>query len=121
MAATRRGQRRLIDHIGKVGTHHPGRGRGQAIELDVVRQRYRPGVHVEDLAAPHRVRWLDRHAAIKPAGTQKRRVEHLRAIRGADHDNPGRRVEPVHLGEDLVERLLALVVSTPEPADRPRA
>ena len=39
----------------------------------------------------------------------------------ADHDHAGRRVEPVHLGQDLVQRLLALVVAAAEAADAARA
>ena len=38
-----------------------------------------------------------------------------------DHDHARRRVEPVHLGEDLVQRLLALVVAAAEAGDARRA
>src|SRR5205085_12080742 len=38
-----------------------------------------------------------------------------------DDDDAGRRVEAVHLGEDLVERLLALVVAAAEAGDARRA
>ena len=45
-------QRRLVGEVGQVGAHHPGRRRRQGLEIDVVGQRQRPGVDLEDLAAP---------------------------------------------------------------------
>ena len=45
---------------------------------------------------------------------QQRRVEDVRPVRGRDDDHAGVRVEAVHLDEDLVERLLALVVRAAE-------
>ena len=47
----------------------------------------------------------------KRPGPQQRLIEDLRAVGGAEHDHAGARVEAVHLGQDLVERLLALVVA----------
>jgi hypothetical protein len=44
-----------------------------------------------------------------------RGVEHLGAVRRREHDDAFGPGEAVHLGEDLVERLLALVVAA-EPA-----
>src|SRR6185369_4584715 len=38
-------------------------------------------------------------------------VQDLGTVGGGDDDQPGACVEPVHLGEHLVERLLALVVA----------
>ena len=46
----------------------------------------------------------------KRPGPQQRRVERLGPVRRREHDDAGGRVEAVHLGEHLVERLLALVV-----------
>src|SRR5919197_987712 len=73
-------------------------------------------------AASSAAGWLDGHAAVEAPGAQQRLVEHLGAVGRADDDDAGRGVEPVHLGEDLVERLLALVVAAAEAggARRPR-
>jgi hypothetical protein len=48
-------------------------------------------------------------------------VEDVRAVGRADHDHAGRRVEPVHLGQDLVQRLFAFVVAAAEAGDAGRA
>ena len=48
-------------------------------------------------------------------GRSKRGIEHVRPVGGRDHDHIRAAVEPVHLDQDLVERLLALVVTAAEP------
>src|SRR3989337_1447988 len=45
---------------------------------------------------------------------EKRRVEHVGAVGGGHDDDVGVRVEAVHLDQDLVQRLLALVVRAAE-------
>ena len=57
---------------------------------------------------------VDDDAAIEAAGTQERRVEHVGTVRGGDEDHALVRLEAVHLDEQLVERLLALVVTAAE-------
>ena len=52
--------------------------------------------------------------AVEPAGAQERRVEDVGAVGGGDDDHVGVGVEAVHLDEDLVEGLLALVVRAAE-------
>ena len=50
----------------------------------------------------------------KRPGTQERRIEHVGTVGGGDEDDAFVRLEAVHLDEELVERLLALVVSAAE-------
>ena len=52
--------------------------------------------------------------AVEAAGAQQRRVEDVGPVRGGDDDHVRVRVEAVHLDEDLVEGLLALVVAAAE-------
>ena len=47
----------------------------------------------------------------KPARAEQRRVEHLGAVGRAHDDHALARVEAVHLGQQLIERLLALLVA----------
>ena len=68
-------------------------------------------VHLEDLRAPAQVGQLDDDAAVEAAGAQQRRVEHLGAVRRGEQHDALRRVEAVHLDEQLVQRLLLLVVA----------
>ena len=61
----------------------------------------------------------DHHLPVEPAGAQQRRVEDFRAVGGSQHDNALRHVEPVHLRQELVERLLAFVVRNDRTCSAP--
>ena len=52
----------------------------------------------------------DRDLAVEPSGAEQGRVEDLGPVGGAEDDDPLRHIETVHLGQQLVEGLLALVV-----------
>src|SRR5690606_21525856 len=54
---------------------------------------------------------VDDDLAVEAAGPQQRRVEDVGPVGGRDEDDAGAGVEPVHLDEQLVEGLLALVVA----------
>ena len=58
------------------------------------------------------VRQPDHDLAVEAARTQQRRIEHVGAVGRGDHDHAFAAFEAVHLDQQLVERLLALVVST---------
>ena len=60
---------------------------------------------------PRAVRPVDQHLAVETPGPQQGRIEHLRAIGGAEQDHAAARIEAVELGEQLIERLLLLVVA----------
>ena len=68
------------------------------------------------------VRAVDRDLPVEAAGAQQRRVEDVGPVGGGDQDDAALDVEAVHLDEQLVEGLLALVVAAAEagaavPAD----
>jgi hypothetical protein len=54
---------------------------------------------------------VENHLAVEPPRPQQGRVEDVGPVSGGDHDQVGRAVETVHLDQDLVEGLLALVVA----------
>ena len=107
-------QRRFVDEVGEVGAAEARRAAGDGHRLDVVGQRHPAHVHAQDLlAAPH-VGQADDDLAVEAARAQQRRVEHVGAVGRGDHDHAFAAFEPVHLDEQLVERLLALVVPAAE-------
>ena len=65
---------------------------------------------LEDGLATREVGKLHGDAAIEAAGAKQGRVERLWAVGGGEHHDALVVVEAVHLGEELVQRLLALVV-----------
>jgi len=78
-------------------------------------------VQAQDRLASTHVRLVDDDLPVEATGTEQRLVEDLRTVRGGHDDHALRGVEPVHLRQELVERLLTLVVPADEAgAARPR-
>ena len=84
---------------------------GDGLDVDVVGEALVLGVHLENLDAALDVRVVDGHLAIEATGAEEGGVEDVRAVGCCDDDGAGVALETVHLGEELVERLLALIVA----------
>ena len=82
--------------------------------IDVGRQRHLLHVHGEDLLAAVDVGARNDDLAVEAARAQKRRIEHVRTVGRGDDDDAFVRLEAVHLDQQLVERLLALVIAVAE-------
>ena len=100
----------LVDDVGEVGSRGARRGLGDAGQVDGALHLDVVGVDLEDGLAAGEVGQLDGDAAVKAAGAQQGRVEGLGAVGGGQDDDALVVVEAVHLGEQLVQGLLALVV-----------
>ena len=74
-------------------------------------------MHLEDRLAADTVGRLHGDAAVEASRTKQSLVEDVGPVGRADDDHARGRVEPVHLGEDLVQRLLAFVVAAAEAGD----
>ena len=111
LVVARREQRRLVDEVREIGAGEPGRARRDDLQVDVRRHLHALGVNAQDLLAALDVGLVDEHLAIEPARAEQRRVEHLGAVGRAHDDDALARIEAVHLGEQLIERLLALLVA----------
>ncbi len=69
---------------------------------------------LEDADATAQIRARHDDAAIEPTRAQQRGIEHVGPVGRGDDDDAVVRLEAVHLDEQLVERLLALVVTAAE-------
>ena len=69
----------------------------------------------QDGLTASQIRLVDDDLPVEAAGPQERLIEHLRTVRRRHDDDALRRVEAVHLGQELVQGLLALVVAADEP------
>ena len=104
-------QRGLVEDVREVGTGEPRRTPGEGHQVDVLRDRLARGVHLEDLEPALQVRSVDGDLPVEPARAQQRRVEDVGPVGGRDQDHAALDVEAVHLDQQLVEGLLALVVA----------
>ena len=69
---------------------------------------------MQDLLAADDVRVRHHDLAVETAGTQQSGIEHVGTVGGGDQDDAFIGLEAVHLDQQLVERLLALVVAAAE-------
>src|SRR5262249_47081360 len=107
-------ERCLVDQVFEVGADEPGSSARDDLEVDVRRERHLLGVHAEDAFATAHVGPRNHDTPVEATGAQDGRVEHVGPVGGGDDDDALVRLETVHLDEQLVERLLALVVTAAE-------
>src|SRR5579875_2041892 len=118
----RGGKGSLVYHVGEIGTGEARCATCQHVEVDVLSHWDLFCVNAEDYFAAADVRAVHDDAAVEAAGTEQGRIEHIGAVGGGDQDNAVVGLKAVHLDQELVEGLLALVVSAAEacatvPAD----
>ena len=101
----------LIDDVGQVGTRSAGRGAGNRGQVDRRLRLHALCMQLEDVLAASQVGQLNRNAAVKTTGAQQGRVKAVGAVGSGEDDDTLMVIEAVHLGQQLVERLLALVVA----------
>ena len=80
-------------------------------EVHILRHLDLFGVDLQDVLPALQVRQLHRHPAVEAAGPGQGRVQGLGPVGGRQDDDAGVVLKAVHLGEQLVQRLLPLVVA----------
>ena len=110
-AVAHRAEGGLVHNVGQLGTGGTGRHPRDNGKITVGAKAHLFGVQAQDALAPLEVGQLHRHAPVKPAGTGQRRVKRLRPVRGGQNDNALGSVKAVHLSQQLVQGLLALIVA----------
>ena len=114
LALARGEQRRLVDEVGEIGAREAGRAARDDVGLDVGRDRHLAHMHEQNLLAAADVGQRHHDLAVEAAGTHQRGIEHVGTVGRCDHDHAGGAFEAVHLDQQLVQRLLALVVAAAE-------
>ena len=114
LVATGRQDGGLVDEVREVGAGEARRLARDAFDVNALVERLALGVDPQDLGPAADVGSIEDHLAVETARAQERRVQDVRPVRGGDHDHVGVRIEAVHLDQDLVEGLLALVVRAAE-------
>ena len=102
----------LVDDIGQVGARGTGRGAGNRGQVDRRLSLHALGMQLKDVLTAGQVGQLNGDAAVKTTGAQQGRVKAVGSVGSSENDNTLVVIEAVHLGQQLVERLLALVVAT---------
>src|SRR3984957_11505792 len=106
-----RGDGGLVDQAGQVGAGESGGGGRDLVQVGVRAEVLAAGVGGQDGAAFGPVGQRDGDLAVEPAGAAQRGVQGVGPVGGGQHHDPAGVLESVHLGEELVEGLLPLVVA----------
>src|SRR5690554_2959528 len=107
-------QGRLVDQVGQIGTGEPRGPAGNRRGHYIVTHRHPAHLHLENLFATTDIRQPHHYLTVEAAGAQQRRVQHVRAVGGGNDDDAVVGLEAVHFHQQLVEGLLALVVTAAE-------
>jgi hypothetical protein len=105
----------LVHQVHEIGAGEAGRAAGDGLEIDVGRERHLAHVHLEDLLAADHVRIGNDDLTVKTTGPQQRRIKYVRPVGRRNEDDALVRFKPIHLDQQLIEGLLALVVAAAEP------
>ena len=109
-------QGRLVHQVFQVSAREARCALGNRVEVDIVAQLLVARMDFQDGFAPADVRQAHIDLAVKAAGTQQRVIQNVGTV-GCRHDDDALVVaEAVHLHQQLVERLFALVVAAAETA-----
>ena len=114
LATTCGEQCRFVDEVHQVGA---GETRGTTrddLEIDIRSQRHLANVNAKNALAADDVGVRHHDLAVEAARTQQGGVEHVGTVRGRNDDHALVGLEPVHLHEELVQCLLALIVAAAE-------
>ena len=116
LAIAGRHQRSFVDQVGQVGPHHPRSQAGHAPQVYIRTQSHVANVNLENRFAAVDVGPIDNHDAVESAGPQQRGVERLRPVGCRHDDHAAVRVKTVHFHQQLIQRLLALIVAAGDVA-----
>ena len=69
-------------------------------------------MNLEDCLTALQIRQFHRNTAVKPSRPQQRRIQRFRTVRCRENNDAAVGFETIHLGQQLVESLLTLIVAT---------
>ena len=104
----------LVHEVLKLGARETGSTTGDGLEVDIGLEGLATGVDAKDALTALEVGKINGDLTIETAGTEEGLIENIDTVGGGNGDNAGVAIETVHLDEDLVDGLLALVVATGE-------
>ncbi len=109
--AARRQQGGLVDEVFQIRARKARRALGDHAQRHIRSQRLFAGMHLEDVLTALHVRQAHIHLAVEAARAQQRLIQDIRTVGGSHHDDAVVGLKAVHLHQQLVQGLLALVVA----------
>ena len=116
LAFTGTENRRFIHDVFQIRAGEIRRALGNVVQIDVIGKRLFLGMNTQNRLASANIRIANRDLAIKTTRAQKRGIQNILAVRRCQNNDALVDRKAIHLNEQLVERLLALIVSAAETA-----
>ena len=101
----------FIDDGRKIRAAKHGRASRHALQVHIGSHLHFLGVHRKNLSTALHIWKLHGHGAIKAAWSCQRRIKHVRAIGGGNHNHLIISVKAVHFHQNRVQCLLAFIMS----------
>ena len=111
LVATSRQQGAFVHEVRKVGTRKARRQRCHTLQVHIRTQRLVLGVHLQNAFATLYIGRVHHNLTVETARTQQRGVQNVHAVRGGNKHHGVVLVKAVHLNKQLIQRLLAFVVT----------
>ena len=111
VVAPRGEQSTFVHEIREIRSRHSRSSARERGDIHILRHRLVADVHAKNSLAPAQIRQIDYDLSIEAAGPHEGGIENIRPVRGSDQDDAFVRLEAVHLHQQLIERLFALVVT----------
>mmetsp|Transcript_77837 Transcript_77837/g.171881 ORF Transcript_77837/g.171881 Transcript_77837/m.171881 type:complete len:340 (-) Transcript_77837:215-1234(-) len=111
LVPARRQNGAFVHQIFQIGAAEAGGALGDVRQGNALRQLLVLHVHLQDLFPSLDIRQRNCDAAIETPRAQQGTVQDVGTIGGGHHDHPAIAFETVHLGQDLIQGLLALIVA----------
>ena len=108
---TGRQQSRFVYQVRQVSAGKARRPTGDDLRINIRCGRHLAQMHLQDEFAPPNIGVRHDDLAVEPAGTQERRIEDVRTIRRGDEDHALVRLKTIHLDQQLIQCLLALIIA----------
>ena len=105
-------QRCLIDDIGKFGAGSSGCHAGDLAEIDIAADFDLLGVDLQNIDAALQVGKLHRDTPVESSGSGQSRIERFGAVCRSQDDDAEILLKAVHLSQQLVQSLLALIIAS---------
>ena len=102
----------FINHIGKICTNCTACSQCNRIQIHTLIQMYILRMNLQDLHTSLQVRLIYDNSTVKTSRTKKRLIQNLRTVRSTQYQNTLRSIETIHLRQQLVQRLLTLLITS---------
>ena len=102
----------FITYIGDIGTRESWCLTGEEVDIHAVVCLHRLQMHLEHFLTLIKVRQIHMNLAIKTSCTQQGRVEHICTVCGCEDNHTRVRAKAVHLCQQGIQRVLALVIAS---------